>query len=166
MLRDDVGICGVMAGRELLAKAIRPTGIERLDLLPAGEATGNAGQILQSRGFAAILAKATPQYDRIVIDSAAANEVVDARLLAGQCDGALVVLRHGTTRREEARQCCNNLRNSGGNIVGVVVNDVPEGCSGNFGTELAVAWSGPTARPAEAETAAADAQESGQEAAL
>ncbi len=126
-LKDESGLTAVLAGHEPLAKAIRRTVVEGLDLLPAGPLPLNPSELLNGESFAGILEELSQKYDHIVLDCPPVIAVTDARILGAVCDLSLLVLRAGKTTRQGAELARAGLMSVGSRLLGVVVNDVPRG---------------------------------------
>jgi capsular exopolysaccharide synthesis family protein len=119
-----LGLSDVLMGRAALQEVIRPTGIERLDVLPSGGSIPNASELLNSPAFAEMLEQLRHGYDRILIDSPPVGIVTDAQIIASRCGLTLLVLRADRSSRPLTQQARNALSIVGATIAGVVVNDV------------------------------------------
>jgi Mrp family chromosome partitioning ATPase len=62
--------------------------------------------------------------DVVLIDTPPIGLVSDAAQLAPHCDGVLLVLRSGHTRREASQNAKRQLEQVRARILGVVLNDV------------------------------------------
>ena len=130
---DGPGLTGVLTGRATLAQAVRPTGIDRLDLLACGPLPHNPAELLDSQALLDLLAEAARRYDQVLIDSPPVNLVTDARILAASCDAAVVVLRAERSTRRGALMAWNVLASVGARRLGVIVNDVTRRTDGYHG---------------------------------
>ena len=110
---DSIGLTGVLTGRGTLTSAIRPTEIERLDLLACGPLPHNPTELLDSQLLLDVLAEAGRRYDQVLIDSPPVNLVSDARILAASCDAAVMVLRPERSTRRGATMAWNMLGSVG-----------------------------------------------------
>jgi Mrp family chromosome partitioning ATPase len=72
----------------------------------------------------AILGKINDQTDLLVIDTPPIMAATDAAALASRVDGVLLVVKPGSTKLGACRQTVEQLRRSGANVLGVVLNDV------------------------------------------
>ena len=129
---ETPGLTGILTGRSTLADAVRPTGIDRLDLLQCGPLPHNPAELLDSQALLDLLAEAGRQYDQVLIDSPPVTLVSDARVLAASCDAAVLVLRAERSTRRGAQLAWNALASVGANLLGVVVNDLARP-SGGYG---------------------------------
>jgi len=118
------GLVEVLAGTIGLPEAIRPTDIDRLDVLEGGQSTANPSELLNSQGFAALLAQLKGQYDRVLVDSPPVGLVTDAQILATLCDATLLVLRAEESSRILTQRARDALLAVGAPVVGVIVNDI------------------------------------------
>jgi Mrp family chromosome partitioning ATPase len=64
------------------------------------------------------------EYDFVVIDSPPLLNLADSRVLARVVEGILLVVKGGETPREVVRKAQNYLLEVGGNVIGVVLNDI------------------------------------------
>ena len=124
------GLSGVLSGRATLADAVRPSGIDGLDVLPCGPLPHNPAELLDSQVLLDLLGEAAGRYDQVVIDSPPINVVSDARILAASCDAAVVVLRAERSTRRAATQAWAALAAVGARRLGVIVNDVTRRADG------------------------------------
>ncbi len=71
------------------------------------------------------------QFDVVIIDAPPLLPVADAAILLTEVDGALVLVRHGSTTREQLRQAFMRIEAVGGSLLGTILNCAP--MSGNYG---------------------------------
>jgi capsular exopolysaccharide synthesis family protein len=103
---------------------IRPTEIDRLDVLEGGQSTSAPSELLSSPAFVAVLEQLKGQYDRILIDSPPVGIVTDAQILATRCDATLLVLRAEESSRILTQRARDALLAVGARVAGAVVNDL------------------------------------------
>jgi non-specific protein-tyrosine kinase len=97
-----------------------------LNVLPSGELPPNPAELLGSLRMQSLLDELTAQGDIVLIDSPPVLPVTDAAVLAQYVDGVLLVIDAGRTRLDAARQALQSLRQVGANVLGAVLNGVPE----------------------------------------
>ncbi len=117
-------LCSVLEGKVSLAEAIQPTQVAGLSLLTCGYDIGNPAEVLNSPGFAELLAHLGRTYDRIVVDAPPVTAVTDAQILGALCDFTILVLRADRSTRIITRRAIDALRGVGGRLLGIVVNQV------------------------------------------
>lgn len=105
--------------------ALRPTGIERLWLLPAGRTSVEPALLVSSRRFRALLEELKRYADVVLLDSPPVLGPPEAALLASMTDATLLVVDDGITRHAAARKARDRLMGQEGvNLLGVVFNRV------------------------------------------
>ena len=117
-LANDVGISTLVVGQSDVERAVRPTEVPGLFVLPCGPLPPNPAELLHTRAFAELLDRLEGRFDRILLDSPPIGAVADALVLAKQADGLVLVLRAGVTHREHARRAVRALRDVSANVVG------------------------------------------------
>jgi capsular exopolysaccharide synthesis family protein len=135
---DAVGLSSVLTAGFSIEKATQQTAISGLDLLPCGPIPRNPSEILNSQAFSDILGDLAAKYDQIILDSPPVLAVTDARIASAACEVTLLVLNAERSSRKMAELARDSLLAVGANILGVVVNDVPqrgagEGFHGKYG---------------------------------
>jgi capsular exopolysaccharide synthesis family protein len=118
------GLASVLTGKGTIEDCIRHTGIENLDLLPAGVAARNPSELLNSEKFIALIEQLSEKYDQVIIDSPPLLAVTDARIIAASADATVLVLRAGKSNRKLGELSIDGLFSVGAKLLGAVVNDV------------------------------------------
>src|SRR5262249_8551662 len=90
------GLAEILAGQSSV-RAILPTRLQNLSLLPAGEATRNPGELVQGPAWAQLLQEVGQRFDYIIIDTPPLLATDDAATLARQVDAVLFVVRGSFT---------------------------------------------------------------------
>jgi tyrosine-protein kinase Etk/Wzc len=121
------GLSDLLAGRVTAREArrtLRVDGGDALSVMPAGEATADAAELLDTAYFEAMLAGAQAVYDLVIIDTPPLNVLADAAAVAASVDAVLVVVREGVTDGDSLELTLERLERAGGNVAGIVLNDV------------------------------------------
>ena len=105
----------------------RPTDLDGLSLLPAGQTGQHPGDLVARPGASAILAGLAEGYDRMILDAPAVLTGSGATALAAAADGAVLVVRHNKTRETAAGEAALRLRQAGAKITGTVLVGAPKG---------------------------------------
>lgn len=98
-------------------------GVPNLRLLPSGPLPPNPADILGSERMNAIVARLKQEAEFVLFDAPPVISVTDAALLAGKLDGVLLVVRGGSTRRDDAGQARELLERLNVRIVGAVLTN-------------------------------------------
>ena len=120
------GLTSVLAGQHELRDVVVAHGRSTLSVLPSGPTPPNPSELLGSQQMADLLAVLANHYDIVVIDAPPLLPVTDAAVLAAVADGAVLVLRHGRTRREEAQRAIQALAAVNAKLLGSVLNFAPK----------------------------------------
>jgi capsular exopolysaccharide synthesis family protein len=131
-LEGTVGVTTVLLGKVNVADAIQRHE-PGLDVLTSGSIPPNPAELLQSHAMHELLDKLGGTYDTIVIDTPPLLPVTDAALLAAQADGALMIVRHGKTTRDQLQGAHERLAGVGASTLGVVFNMMPGKRGGSYG---------------------------------
>jgi len=120
-------LVGEGAGR--LDDVILPTDIPNLFLLPCGPIPPNPAELIGCDRMMDLFEQLAQRYDRIIIDTPPVVNVTDAAVLCRTAHGVVLVIRSFRTQRDLARRAAEVLANSGGKLLGTVLNniDVPRG---------------------------------------
>jgi succinoglycan biosynthesis transport protein ExoP len=98
---------------------------DRLSVLTSGEVPPNPTEVIGSQRMHSILQLLMKKAKIVVIDCSPLLVAADAKTLATQVDGVLLVLRARETTTQAAREAVESLRQVNANIVGVVLNAEP-----------------------------------------
>ena len=124
-LEGSVGVTTVLVGAETLEHCIQRHHQSGLWVLTAGQIPPNPAELLQSQAMHELINRVRQQYDVVIVDAPPLLPVTDAAVLASQTDGAVLVVRHGRTTREQVGGAVDRLHGVGSAPLGVVLNMVP-----------------------------------------
>lgn len=114
-------------GENAAAPTLVSSGVENLQLLPAGTASANPADLLTSRRLEALIAQLKTQAEFVLFDAPPLLAVSDAALLAASVDGAVLVVSAGATRREHVQRAKEMLEKIKVRVVGAILtNTAPE----------------------------------------
>jgi capsular exopolysaccharide synthesis family protein len=102
--------------------------MENLFFLPAGREVPSAPELLANGRLKLLLQRVEPLFDWIILDSSPVIPVSDATLVAGSCDGILMVVRSNVTPSDLARRAREEFPDK--LLLGVVLNGAPSGTLG------------------------------------
>lgn len=118
------GLSEVLTGSATLDDCLYQTQYEGLDLLFAGRYPPNPVELLNDRFLTPVLRSLRERYDQIFIDTPPLGSVVDAAVVAMQCDGMIWVIGNSRVGHSQVRGAVEQLRRSGSRLLGVVRNQV------------------------------------------
>ena len=117
-----VGFGNVISGSASYRKAIDQNVAAGLDLLPAGDASGKAAELLESEDCREALERLRQEYDCIVLDSSPVLETAEARVLSSRADVTIFVMRLDVSTAPNAKRATGILRSVEANLLGVLLN--------------------------------------------
>lgn len=123
----------VALAASVVAKALRPTHIEGLSLLPAGQLPPNPAEILGSDKTVKLLEALAGLADVVIIDTPPVLAVTDAAVLAPTTDGVILVAAAGQTHRGALTRAVGTLGSAHARILGVVLNKVEASSGSGYG---------------------------------
>lgn len=124
-LDGTVGLTDVLAQEYSLEQVLLPWHRALLTVLPAGTSPSDPASLLGSQQMSALLDDLSGRYDFVILDTPPTLPVSDAGILAGMTDGALLVVRHGQTRKDHVLSAERALTAVGARVIGTVVTGVP-----------------------------------------
>jgi len=124
-ISNAVGLTNVLAGQHDLREVM--VGYERdlLAVLPSGPNPPNPSELLGSQQMRYLLDTLAEHYDVVVVDAPPLLPVTDAALISAAADGAILVIRHSRSRREEADRALQSLAAVNAKLLGTVLNFAP-----------------------------------------
>ena len=118
------GLTNILAGDSEISDQLGiPTRFPGLMLLPNGPPPESVSRVLYSPRLGKFFQWARGNVDLILIDAPPILEVADARVISEFADGAVLVLRSGSTARADALQAYQQLYEDGTLLLGTVLND-------------------------------------------
>ncbi|MCG0731158.1 exopolysaccharide biosynthesis protein [Lactiplantibacillus plantarum] len=104
-------------------EAIYPV-LDHLFVMPSGPKPPNPAELLASDRMTEFLTVATRKLDLVIVDAPPILPVTDARILAGQVDGTVLVVRQNFVEKVAVRQAVSALKNARAQLLGTILNAV------------------------------------------
>lgn len=109
-----------------LKEVIQADVFPNLDIVTSGPIPPNPAELLGSKKMKALLQEAAEMYDYVFLDMPPVLAVTDAVLMSSQTDGTILVLGSGDISPDEGKQAKELLEKVHANILGVILNKVPQ----------------------------------------
>jgi capsular exopolysaccharide synthesis family protein len=127
-IKNERGLRDVLRGEidletTALEDLLQATPLSNVAVLPAGQGKEDVVELLHSSYFGALLARLSRDFDVILIDSPPVLHMADARILAAESDGAILIFRSRITTREQAATARDRFTHDGVRLVGTILND-------------------------------------------
>lgn len=123
-LDSNVGMMNVLSGKITLEEAIIRDQDIGLDMFLTGPLPPNPTQVVSSDRMKEVIKRLEDQYDQIVIDSPPVGIITDAAIISTYVDGVILVVTQKITKMPDLEVAAANIRQVGGNLLGVVMNQV------------------------------------------
>ncbi len=123
-LSNRVGLTDVLLERMKPDDVIAPTSIENLFFMPSGRQVSGMHGIVDLARIRALLQAVKDRYDYVFLDAPPILGVSDAAVLVSEADGVLLVIEHRSYPRDVAARARSMIENVGGNLVGVILNNI------------------------------------------
>ena len=121
-LPDSYGLSDVLAGRADMNVVTQLPAFTNLSIFPAGTVLPNPAEWI-SRRFKNLLQQLQKQFDVILIDTASADQGMDAQIISSLSGGALLVARKDKTQLYSLKLLKDALQDTGSQCLGAVLND-------------------------------------------
>ena len=109
-----------------LKEVIQADVFPNLDIVTSGPIPPNPAELLGSKKMEALLQEAAETYDYVFLDMPPVLAVTDAALMSSRADGTVLVLGSGDISPDEGKQAKELLEKVHANILGVILNKVPQ----------------------------------------
>ncbi len=111
---------------------IQQTKVPGLRIMTSGPLPPNPSELLRSQRMQQVLEELNNEADFVIVDTPPTLTVADASILAPRVNGAVLVLKIASTRRDALIQAQESLHKTGANVLGVVMNQATPGRGGYY----------------------------------
>jgi capsular exopolysaccharide synthesis family protein len=123
-INNSVGLTNFLTTDLMLEDVILQTPVDNLYFMPSGILPTDASGILNSRRMSELIQDVKQRFDLIFVDSPPILGVSDAAVIASEVDLSIIVVQHRKLPRNMLLRVKQSIENVGGNILGVVLNNV------------------------------------------
>ena len=130
--KDAKGLSELLTGLAEFDECVYETQYPLLNVIFAGKYPPNPVELLSTTNFADLLASVKEKYDYVIIDLPPLGVVIDAAVVAPQCDGVALVVSDNNVRCSTAQEVIAQLKTSKSKILGVIRNDTNRKKGGTY----------------------------------
>lgn len=123
-LDQAVGTTNVLVGKLDVDDVLQTYRDTSLNVIACGPIPPNPSELLQTNAMEKLLVELRSRFEIVVLDAPPLLPVTDASVLAAQSDGAVLVIRHGKTTREQVTDSLQRLEAVEAKGLGAVLNMV------------------------------------------
>ena len=128
------GLTDFLVGKAQVGEILCKTNLPHLHMIFAGSLSPNPSELLSGGLFERLCEALKKNYDYIIMDTAPIGLVIDAAVIAQQCDGTVLVVEAGGTDRKQAQRMKARLESADVRILVVVMNkDGAKGSAYDYG---------------------------------
>ncbi len=124
------GICEWLRGARTLQESIYRLEGPGVWILPAGSASSNSLELLQSGRLTAMMEQLTAWFDWIIIDSPPVLPLADTSVWTNLADGILLVTRQGTTQKKQLQRGLEALGSQ--KLIGAILNSSKNAANSDY----------------------------------
>ena len=126
------GMTHFLSGQCQLTDAIYTTNVPRMHVAMAGPVSPNPTELLSGEIFQKMMKSLREVYEYIIIDTAPLGLVIDAAIIAKECDGALIIVEAGKIKYRQVQNVRDQIKSSGCDVLGVVLNKIESKTHGYY----------------------------------
>jgi capsular exopolysaccharide synthesis family protein len=122
---DQPGLIDALTENAAWDDIVKNTSLDNLYLVTTGVNGNNKtdpSTILMSPHFDGFIKASKEKFDFVIFDSASATLASEAAAIGSRVDGVILVIKANDTRRDFVLEAKQRIQNSGGNILGAVLN--------------------------------------------
>lgn len=116
------GLSHFLSGQLGINEVIYKSNKDQLFILPPGVFPSNPTELLGNSRMQALLAALKDSFDYVIIDTPPLGSVIDAAVIAKNCDATIMVLASDVSSKTMAKKVVAQLKTANPNFLGCVIN--------------------------------------------
>jgi len=130
-MSNRVGLVSVLAENVPATSAVvQVKNIPGLFVMASGPTSPNPSALLASDAMTGFLKQVGDHFDFIILDTPPVGPVADALIIGNLCDGVVLIVKGGSTPRDQVARTRDRLQRSNVRILGVLINQLEEDVHG------------------------------------
>lgn len=121
---DFVGIAHLLSGQADIPDVVYKTNVPNGYMLPVTTAVADPTILFESERFRVLLEHCRETFDYVIVDTPPLGNVSDALNISKNCDGTVLVVRSGFTKKRFVNESVQSLKRAGSPLLGIVLNRV------------------------------------------
>lgn len=131
--KETKGLSHYLSGQCGEEEIVCETNVDNLSVIFTGQTAPNPSELLGNEHFKKLITDMREQFDYVIIDCPPLGSVIDAAVVAKECDGAIIVIETDNASYKIVQRVKNQLEQSGCRILGAVLNKVEMDGKGYLG---------------------------------
>lgn len=128
-----MGLTHCLIGKVNYPDVMCQTNIPNLYVTFSGPVPPNPSELLGGERFASVIRMLKGSFDYVIVDTPPLGSVIDAAIVARNCDGTVMVIESNAISYKFAQKVKEQLGKTGNRILGVVLNKVDMDRKGYYG---------------------------------
>jgi len=122
---NERGLTSMMLDSTLSKPPLQKVGIDNLSILTSGPLPPNPADLLSAHRMDDVLQLLAGEAEYVLFDAPPVLAVTDTALLASKLDALLLVIKAGSTRRDQAQRAKEVLQRANIRVIGVALSNAP-----------------------------------------
>ncbi|MBQ5445548.1 MAG: polysaccharide biosynthesis tyrosine autokinase [Lachnospiraceae bacterium] len=127
------GLTHYLSGVNQFDEVVYATNVDNLHVVFSGPVPPNPSELLGNKYFKNLVKQLRENYDYVIIDTPPVGSVIDAAIVAQECDGVILVVSSGEISYKAVQKSKDQMEKSNCRILGAVLNKVEIGKGGYYG---------------------------------
>ncbi len=127
------GITHYLSGQNELSEVVYRTNCRGLDVIFSGPVPPNPAELLAGNAFKDMMELVKTEYDYVIVDTPPLGNVIDAAIVAQNCDAAVLVIAANSISYKFAQNVLEQLKKTQIRVIGTVLNKVDLSENGYYG---------------------------------
>lgn len=127
------GLTHYLSGVNQFDEVVYATNVDNLHVVFSGPVPPNPAELLGNKYFKNLVKQLRENYDYVIIDTPPVGSVIDAAIVAQECDGVILVVSSGEISYKAVQKSKDQMEKSNCRILGAVLNKVEIGKGGYYG---------------------------------
>ncbi|MCE9679170.1 polysaccharide biosynthesis tyrosine autokinase [Shewanella sp. AS1] len=132
-LQYENGLSDLLVGNATAEQVIKPTGVDKLDMITRGIVPPNPSELLMHPRFSELLTWASEHYDLVLIDTPPVLAVTDPSIVGSLAGTTLMVGRFEVSTAKEIDIARHRFEMAGIEVKGFILNAVEKKASSTYG---------------------------------
>ena len=127
------GLTHYLSGVNPFDEVVYATNVDNLHVVFSGPVPPNPAELLGNKYFKKLIADLRKTYDYVIIDTPPIGSVIDAAIVAQECDGVVLVISANEISYKAVQKSKKQMEKSNCKILGAVLNKATFGKNGYYG---------------------------------
>lgn len=126
LMSNDEGLTNLLIQGKKIEDIIIAAKVPNLYVIPGGPIIPNPSELLDSENMKELLNELTNSFNIVLLDTPPVFQTSDALILSALAKGVVIVAAYGKSDKNVLKNTKEKLEKVGGNILGVVINKIPD----------------------------------------